>query len=231
MSTVEPIRAHAAGFLALSTAHLVAQLAGAGTAGAVTQFLLMPALVAVVLAATTAPPRLLLLALGFSWLGDSVPALFTGDARFLTMVGLFLCAQLTYAVAFWPARHRSVLRSPALAGYLVAFCALLVACLPGAGGLLVPVICYGLCLTLMAVLSTGIHPLTGVGGALFFLSDGLIALGAFADWYNPPVPGFWVMLTYIAGQALIAAGVVVTSRAAAGPPPPSPVRPAGEPPR
>ena len=27
-------------------------------------------------------------------------------------------------------------------------------------------------------------------------SDGLIALDAFAPWYAPPVPGFWVMSTY-----------------------------------
>lgn len=231
VSTVERGRVRVAVFLALSAVHLGAQLAGAGTVATVTQFLVMPALAAVAMTADRSRlVRLLLLALGFSWLGDSVPTLFTGDARFLAMVGMFLCAQVTYAVAFWPARHRSVLRRPALAGYLAGFCALLVACVPGAGGLLVPVVCYGLCLTLMAVLSTGIHPLTGVGGALFFVSDGLIALDAFADWYAPPVPGFWVMLTYLAGQALIVAGVL-RSRADAGRRPPSSARPAEELPR
>ena len=43
------------------------------------------------------------------------------------------------------------------------------------------------------------------------VSDGLIALDAFAGWYDPPVPGFWVMLTYLSGQALIAAGASVAS--------------------
>ena len=151
-------------FAALAVAHLAARLTGAGTAAAVTQWLVMPALAAVVWSATGAPRgrlvRVVLLALGFSWLGDTVPVLFDGDTRFLVMVGL--------------------------------------------------------CLTLMAALATGVHPLAGVGGAVFFVSDGLIALNAFAVWYAPPVPGFWVMATYLAGQALIAAGVVTSVRRDAG---------------
>jgi uncharacterized membrane protein YhhN len=106
-----------------------------------------------------------------------------------------------------------VLGRPAVLAYAAAFCALLVACAPGAGGLLVPVIVYGVCLTLMAVLATGVHPLTGLGGAVFFVSDGLIALDAFATWYAPPAPGFWVMSTYVVGQALIAAGVACAHHA------------------
>ncbi|MCS7477093.1 lysoplasmalogenase [Umezawaea endophytica] len=199
-------------FGVLSIGHLVAQLVGASVVATITQCLLMPVLAAVVWFATTGAPRarlvrLVLVALVFSWLGDSVPGLLSGDARFLAMVGLFLCAQVVYVVAFWPWRRLSVLRRPALAGYLLAFGALLAGCAPGAGGLLVPVIVYGLCLTLMAVLATGVNRLVAVGGALFFVSDGLIALDAFAEWYNPPAPGFWVMLTYLSGQALIAGGV------------------------
>ena len=201
----------AAGLLfgVLSIGHLVAQLVGADGIARITQSTLMPVLAAAVWFATTGSRlvRLVLVALAFSWLGDSVPGLLPGDARFLAMVGLFLCAQVVYAVAFWPFRQRSVLRRPALVWYLLAFCALLVSCAPGAGGLLVPVIVYGLCLTLMAVLATGINRLTAIGGALFFVSDGLIALDAFAGWYDPPAPGFWVMLTYLTGQALIAVGV------------------------
>ena len=200
-------RVAAPAFAADAIVHLAAQLAGAGTVAAVTQWLLMP-LLAAAFRSATAGGLLVLAALGFSWLGDTVPALFAGDTRFLAMVGLFLCAQVTYIVAFLPDRRRSVLRRPALLGYVAAFGVLLVSCAPGAGGLLVPVICYGVCLTLMAVLATGVHPLTGVGGAVFFVSDGLIALDAFASWYAPPVPAFWVMLTYVVGQALIVAGVV-----------------------
>ena len=45
--------------------------------------------------------------------------------------------------------------------------------------MLVPVLVYGACLGTMAVLSTGVNRLTAVGGALFLVSDGLIALDAF----------------------------------------------------
>lgn len=227
-------------FAVLAFAHLAAQLSGVAKVATVTQWFVMPALAAAVWYVTDAPrnrlPRLLLLALGFSWLGDSVPSLFDGDARFLTMVGLFLCAQIVYVVAFWPAWRRSVLRKPALAAYVAAFVLLLVACAPGAGGLLVPVVCYGLCLTLMAALATGVHPLTAAGGAVFLVSDGLIALDAFAGWYDPPVPGFWVMVTYLAGQALIASGVVrshltTTGTDAAEVRPPSAPLPEAGPPR
>jgi uncharacterized membrane protein YhhN len=215
-------------FAVLACAHLTAQLAGAGTAATLTQWFVMPALAAVLWSETsgTGAPRdrltrFVLLALGFSWLGDSVPALFDGDTRFLVMVGVFLCAQVTYAVAFRPSWRDSVLRRPALAGYVLAFAVLLALCAPGAGGLLVPVVCYGLCLTVMAVLATGVHRLTGVGGAVFLVSDGLIALDAFAGWYAPPVPGFWVMATYLAGQALIVAGVVRSAETRPAPPRPS----------
>ncbi|WP_424186911.1 lysoplasmalogenase [Actinokineospora sp. G85] len=202
-------------FAAAVVVHLVAQLAGAGTVAAVSQWSLMPLLAAAFVAAVGVD-RLVLLALGFSWLGDTVPALFADDTRFLAMVGLFLCAQVAYIAAFLPSWRRSALRRPALLAYLAAFGVLLAACAPGAGGLLVPVVVYGVCLALMAVLATGVHPLTGIGGALFFVSDGLIALDAFASWYAPPAPGFWVMLTYTAGQALIVAGVVRARRRALG---------------
>ena len=43
----------------------------------------------------------------------------------------------------------------------------------------------------------------------------MIALGAFADWYHPPVEGFAVMLTYIAGQALLVFGVLAAARSTA----------------
>ncbi|NUT53334.1 MAG: lysoplasmalogenase [Saccharothrix sp.] len=219
LSTRPAVSAACVLFGVLAVGHLVAQLVGAGGAARLTQCLLMPVLAAVVWLVTTGvrrsrTVRLVLLALAFSWLGDSVPGLFSDDARFLTMVGLFLCAQVAYAAAFWSRWRESALRRPSLVWYLLAFGVLVGACAAGAGALLVPVLVYGACLTLMAVLATGVDRLAGVGGAVFFVSDGLIALGAFADWYHPPAPGFWVMLTYLVGQALIAAGVVRGERSA-----------------
>ena len=66
--------------------------------------------------------------------------------------------------------------------------------------MLVPVLVYGACLGTMAVLSTGVNLVTAVGGALFLVSDGLIALDAFAPGFDLPGQGFWVMATYVAAQ-------------------------------
>ena len=70
-----------------------------------------------------------------------------------------------------------------------------------------PVVVYGLALTTMAVLSTGVSTLAGVGGAVFMASDALIALGEFTG-IDLPQQDFWVMLTYVAGQTLIVLAVM-----------------------
>lgn len=203
---------------ALAALHLAVQWTGADDWSRPTQVLLMPALAAVLLAEAPRPrdrlAALALTALGFSWLGDSAPALASGDTAFLLMVGFFLVAQAVYAAAFLPLRADSVLRRrrPLLALYAAAVGALVWFCAPGAGGLLVPVLAYGLFLGVMAVLATGVHPLAGVGGALFLVSDGLIALRAFAPGFDPPHDGFWVMLTYTAAQALLVLGVLARLR-------------------
>jgi len=204
-------------YVALALVHVATQLTGPLGLRTATQVAAMPVLVLVVLARTRAPRSWLvvwlLAGLGFSWLGDTAPKL-AGDSSFLVMVGFFLLAQVAYVVAFWPRRARSVLRRGSLAwpapltAYLVVLVLLLVWCVPGAGPLLVPVVAYGVVLVAMAVLSTGVHPLTAAGGALFLVSDGLIALDAFADWYALPWHGVAVMATYLAAQGLLAAGVI-----------------------
>ena len=203
----------------MAAVHLGAQLSGAGTVATATQVLLMP-LLAAVLWCETSPPRsrlvsLVLVALGLSWLGDSAPNLTSGDAAFLVMIGFFLLAQVAYIAAFLPFRARSVLHvhRPWLAAYVAVVAALIVACAAGAGALLVPVLVYGGCLGTMAVLSTGLGRLTAVGGALFLVSDGLIALDAFAPGFGLPAQGFWVMATYLAAQVLIVSGVLAEDTA------------------
>ena len=148
-----------------------------------------------------------------SWLGDTAPKLADGDAAFLVMVGFFLLAQVAYIVAFLPFRATSVLhvRRPLLLLYLAVVVGLVAACVGGASDMLVPVLVYGACLGTMAVLSTGVNRLTAVGGALFLVSDGLIALDAFVPGFGLPVQGFWVMATYLAAQVLIVAGVLLES--------------------
>jgi uncharacterized membrane protein YhhN len=199
---------------AVSAVHLGAQLVDPdGIIAPLTQVLLMPVLAWVLVSgvSSTRPRlvRLTLLALGFSWLGDTLPRFASEDAGFLLMVGCFLLAQLTYAVAFLPYWRASIVRrSPILLVPYAAGLARLVAVTHvRAGSLLVPLVFYGLALGTMAVLATGLGWVAGIGGALFFLSDSLIALRAFAD-VTLPAHGFWVMLTYILGQILLVLAVV-----------------------
>ncbi len=76
-------------------------------------------------------------------------------------------------------------------------------------GLRIPVAGYSLLLTAMAYGATGLGRLAAAGGALFMLSDTLIATGV-ADWPQLPRPAFWIMSTYAAAQFLLVSGVLST---------------------
>lgn len=204
--------------VAVTVVHLAAQVVGANGLADGTQVLLMPLLAGVVWLETAAPRsrlvRLTLVALGMSWFGDTAPKLTSGDGAFIVMVSFFLLAQVAYITAFLPYRAGSVLhaRRWLLLGYGAAVAGLVAACAGGAGAMLVPVLVYGACLGAMAVLSTGVNRPTGVGGAAFLVSDGLIALEGFAQGFHLPGQDFWVMSTYVAAQVLIAGGVLLEDR-------------------
>ena len=207
-------RIWAAVAVVLLLVHLTAEATGAQDLSTVSQWTLMPALAAVVLAATRRPRSRLVtwvvVALGFSWLGDLMPSLVADDLSFLVMVGFFLLAQVAYVVAFAPSVRTSVVhrRRLLVLPYLAALGTLVALCAPHAGSLLVPVCIYGGTLTAMAVLATGLGRVAAAGGAIFLLSDALIALEAFVPSWDLAGQGFWVMLTYTVGQGLLAAAVL-----------------------
>lgn len=206
-------RAGLAALAGVTVVHLGALLGDPdGIVANVTQDLLMPLLAWSLVAATSSPRsrlvRLALVALGFSWLGDAAPDLAPEGAAFLVMVGFFLLAQACYIAAFLPRRRESVAARPiAVLPYAAAFVALIAFTREGAGSLLLPVIVYGLALTTMAVLATGLGRLAGLGGLVFMVSDALIAVQAFTE-HELPAHGFWVMLTYVVGQTLIVVAVI-----------------------
>lgn len=206
-----------------AVAHLAFLAAGMSVAADVTQIAAMPILAIALMRCSAAArsggrlTRWTLIALGFSWLGDTVPRSLSGDAAFLAMVGGFLLAQLAYITAFAPRWRGSILarRRWWLAPYAALFVALVVACLPHAGALAPAVVIYGVTLVSMAILATGVHRLAWLGGALFFVSDGLIALRSFAPWWplHGATESIAIMTTYFAGQLLLVIGVLRTARA------------------
>lgn len=191
--------------------HLSAQLIGSAVVADITQVLLMP-LLASALWAGTRPSRgrlvrLTLLALGCSWLGDTIPRFLDGDPGFFGMLGSFLGAQLAYSIAFWPRRHRSLLVRPlAVLPYLLVAVGVVALSAPGAGALLPAVMVYAAVLCAMALLATGLGTLGGIGGAVFVVSDSLIALDAFGA-LSLPAHSVWVMATYLAAQVMLVLAV------------------------
>jgi uncharacterized membrane protein YhhN len=200
------------GLAGVAATHLGAQLVGAGVAADVTQVMLMPLLL-VVLLAGTAPPhgrlvRLFALGLGLSWLGDTLPRFLEGQAQFLAMLGAFLLAQGVYALALWPLRGDSLLVRPLAAlPYLLAAVVIVALCAPGAGALLPALVVYAAAICAMAVLATALGPRGAIGGAVFVLSDALIALDTFGV-LTLPAHAVWVMATYVAAQLLLVLGVL-----------------------
>ncbi|WP_067863870.1 lysoplasmalogenase [Nocardia shimofusensis] len=198
--------------VSVAAVHLVAQVAAPdGLVVAVTQVLLMPLLAAALFAGTDRPRgrlvQLVLVALLFSWLGDTVPRFVAGEGGFLILMACFLVAQVCYAVAFWPFRAASLFARPgaAVTVYILAL-GVLMALVWGAGVLVVPVAVYGAALVTMAALATGLGSVAGLGGVIFVISDALIALRVLAGT-ELPGHGFFVMLTYVLGQALLVVAV------------------------
>lgn len=180
---------------------LVSLLAGGELGHRIAKPLLMPLLAAY--AATRGAPKLLLVALLFGWGGD-VFLLSDADWAFLVGMGSFAVGHVCYLVLF-ARRRTSVPLGIAYAAALVGTVALLWPDLPAE--LRIPVAGYSLLLTAMAYRASALGLTAGAGGALFLLSDTLIATGV-AEWPQLPVPDFWVMATYIAAQCLLAAGVL-----------------------
>lgn len=193
------------GFLVACAVDLVALLAGADAVHTAVKPLLMLVLLGHVVA--SGGPRLLSAALLCGWGGD-VLLLFDQDAAFLAGMGCFAAGHVCYLVLFrryGRPRARSGLLGAGYAVLLVAMIASLWPDLPA--GMRVPVAAYSVLLTAMAYGSSRLGTVAGVGGALFLLSDALIAMGI-ADWPRLPPADFWIMLTYVAAQYLLARGVL-----------------------
>lgn len=198
-----------AGYAGLSVLHLAFLLAGLGLGADLTKPLLMLALVAAVGAAA---PRLLRGALLASCAGDLF--LIFGGSWFLVGMGGFAVAHVCYVTHFVRTGalrdHARLLRIGA--PYAVVWAVLITMLWPDLdAGLRIPLAVYSLLLTATAVTSACAGLRTGIGGALFLVSDSLIATDL-ADWPQLPAAGFWVMATYLTAQYLLATGILTRGR-------------------
>lgn len=204
-------------YLLLSILHVAVLVVGLDDVARVSKLLLMPALgLAVVLIARplrAAAPVLLLVAIGFSWGGDA-SLTFTGDLWFVVGLASFLLAHVTYIVLFLRMRRGDRRLPPWTAAYAVWYAAFLVLLGPDLDALFAPVALYGLVLGAMAALAGRLGGLIAAGGALFVVSDSVLALGRFLPGYDFAPHDLVVMSTYLAAQGFIAFGVVRTARSA-----------------
>ncbi|WP_097948388.1 lysoplasmalogenase [Streptomyces sp. ms115] len=194
-------------FLLVAAADLAGLLTGAETIHLVAKPLLMPLLAGY--AAMCGAPRLLVVALLFGWGGD-VFLLADNDLAFLVGMGSFAVGHVCYLTLFGRGEGRGRAPAPLVtgAGYAVVLVVFLVLIWPDLpADLRIPLTGYSLLLTAMAWRAGVFGPYAAAGGALFLLSDALIATGI-AEWPQAPAPDFWVMLTYIAAQALLTLGVL-----------------------
>ncbi|UUU34905.1 lysoplasmalogenase [Streptomyces sp. CA-210063] len=186
--------------------------------------LLMPLLAAC--AYVRGGPRPLTAALLLGWGGD-VLLLSDAEPAFLAGMGSFAVGHLCYLVLFERlgrlgrprtsaprarAARMSVVCGVAYGFALVAAVASLWPGLPA--DLRLPVAGYSALLTAMAWAAARLGPVTGLGGALFVVSDLLIATGV-AEWPQLPRPDLWIMLTYLTAQYLLVHGALGTFHARA----------------
>jgi uncharacterized membrane protein YhhN len=188
-----------------ATLNVIASGIGSHPLDHVTKPVLMPLLALVVWAAVPTPPsrRLIIAGLLFATGGD-IALMDSATVTFLIGMALFLGCHICYITAF--ARGGAFVRlrsrpTAAIAYGIVLVIALIFLWGP-LGGMAAPIAVYAIALATMASAASTFGLRVGIGGALFLLSDMLIALGI----ANVNLPGFLVMITYVIGQAMIATG-------------------------
>ncbi|WP_433079582.1 lysoplasmalogenase [Dactylosporangium sp. CA-052675] len=141
-------------------------------------------------------------ALVFATVGDIV-LLIPGRVPFLLGLAAFLGTQIALLTGFL---RRGRPRALAVAGYAVVWAGVNAALWGQLGALRGPVLGYSLALAAMACAATGVNARTGLGGALFLVSDLLIGVGAAG--LDFPGRDLAVMATYVAALYLIVTAAV-----------------------
>ncbi len=166
----------------------------------------------------------ILLALLFSWAGDSLLLLQPeAELYFLLGLGAFLVAQVMYALHFYrlrfPSKDSMDWRTRFSVSLLIVFYLFINYTFWNfLGNLRIPVLVYGACLIGMVIMATirknrtneTSFSLIFFGAMLFMLSDCMLAVNKFVGAFS--MASFWIMVTYIAAQILIVQGVLAHFR-------------------
>lgn len=173
--------------------------------------LLLPLIVAAFISTNFKNKIILVLALTFSWIGDTFLLFVFKDAIYF-IFGLiaFLIAHIFYIILFTKELKKSgkgiEWRKPGLFLIVIYLTGLLVILIPHLGGLTIPVIIYATVISTMLYMAyllsfhwskpASIYLLSGA--ISFILSDSILAFNKF---YQPvPLSGFLIMATYLYAQ-------------------------------
>lgn len=194
-------------FAVVSIGHLGLNAAGAEPWDSITKCLLAPLLAGWVV--EQKGPRILVVALVFCWLGDLFLEL---DDLFVVGMAAFAVAHVAFITYFVRrgAIDRLKDRPLIVAVYVVAAIGMVVWVWGGLEtGLRPPILVYAALLVGTAATSLAVDVRAGIGGALFLVSDGVIALGE-AGRIDPDaaVTGLAIMVLYILAIFLLATGIV-----------------------
>jgi len=205
-------------FAVVSVVHLVLNGAGAEPWDSISKCLVAPLLAAWVV--EQHGPRLLVVALAFCFLGDLFLEL---DDLFVVGMAAFAVAHIAFITLFVRrgALDRLRARPWILAVYVIAAIGMVAWCWGGLeAGLRPPIPVYAALLVGTAATSLASDVRAGVGGALFLVSDGIIALAeAGRIDQDATMTGLAIMVLYILAIFLLATGIVQreSRTAAAGP--------------
>lgn len=173
--------------------------------------LLLPLIIAVFISTNFKNKIILLTALVFSWIGDTLLLFVFKDAIYF-ILGLvaFLTAHIFYIVLFAKelnkANGKFELKMPGLTVIAIYLSAMLLVLIPHLGGLTIPVIIYAVVISSMLYTAyllnfywpkpASIYLLTGA--VSFILSDSILAFDKF--YQQIPMAGLLIMATYLYAQ-------------------------------
>lgn len=200
-----------AGFAVVAVVHLALNAADLGPWDSITKVLLAPLLAAWVL--EQRGPRLLVTALAFCFAGDLLLEL---DNLFVAGMAAFAAAHVCFIWFFVQRGALPALRArPWIVGlYAIAAVVVVVWAWGGLEAGLRPIVpVYAVLLVGTASTGLAVDVRAGIGGALFLLSDGIIAL-AEAARFDPEamLTGLIIMTLYIAAILQLTVGILTKEK-------------------